>query len=59
MDVDSITLLKVDNQANVAQAVAQGEADVGFLPMEYANSLRDVGPERGLGALSQRLLLSG
>lgn len=43
IDVDSITLLEVDSQANVAQAVAKGEADLGFLPIEYANSFRDIG----------------
>ncbi len=43
IDVDSIQLLEVDSQANVAQAVAKGEADLGFLPVEYANSFRDIG----------------
>ncbi|MBU5435457.1 ABC transporter substrate-binding protein [Pseudoflavonifractor sp. MSJ-37] len=43
VDVDSIKLLEVDSQANVAQAVAKGEADLGFLPIEYANSTLDLG----------------
>lgn len=43
VDVDSIRLLEVDSQANVAQAVAKGEADLGFLPVEYANATRDIG----------------
>lgn len=43
VDVDSINLLEVDSQANVAQAVAKGEADLGFLPIEYANSTLDIG----------------
>ena len=44
VDVDSIHLLEVDSEANVAQAVAKGEADVGFLPTELAKSLNDIGP---------------
>jgi NitT/TauT family transport system substrate-binding protein len=43
VDVDSITLMEVDSQANVAQAVAKGEADLGFLPIEMANSYLDIG----------------
>lgn len=43
IDVDSIELLEVDSQANVAQAVAKGEADLGFLPVEFANSFSDIG----------------
>ncbi len=43
VDVDSIELMEVDSQANVAQAVAKGEADVGFLPTEYAKSFEDIG----------------
>lgn len=43
VDVDSIHLLEVDSEANVAQAVAKGEADVGFLPTELAKSLNDIG----------------
>ena len=42
-DIDSIQLMEVDSEANVAQAVAKGEADVGFLPVEYANSFKDIG----------------
>lgn len=43
VDVDSITIVEVDSQINVAQAVAKGEADVGFLPVEYANNALDLG----------------
>lgn len=43
VDVDSIKLLEVDSQANVSQAVAKGEADLGFLPIDYANATLDVG----------------
>jgi NitT/TauT family transport system substrate-binding protein len=43
LDVDSITLMEVDSAANVAQAVAKGEADLGFLPTERANSFLDIG----------------
>lgn len=43
VDLDSITLMEVDSTANVAQAVAKGEADVGFLPVESANSFLDIG----------------
>ena len=43
VDVDSIKLLEVDSQANVAQAVAKGEAELGFLPIDYAIATLDVG----------------
>lgn len=43
VDLDSITLMEVDSEANVAQAVAKGEADVGFLPVEKANTFVDIG----------------
>lgn len=43
IDVDSITIMEVDSNANVAQAVSKGEADLGFLPIEYANSFADIG----------------
>ena len=43
VDPGSVTLMEVDSEANVAQAVAKGEADVGFLPVEKANSFLDVG----------------
>lgn len=41
-DVDSINLLEVDSRANVAQAVAKGEADVGFFPEEFVASFSDL-----------------
>lgn len=43
VDPDSVTLMEVDSEANVAQAVAKGEADVGFLPVEKANTFLDIG----------------
>ena len=43
VDPDSVTLMEVDSTANVAQAVAKGEADVGFLPVESANTFLDIG----------------
>lgn len=43
IDVSSIKLMEVDSEANVAQAVAKGEADLGFLPAEKANSFLDIG----------------
>lgn len=45
IDVDSIELVEVDSSTNVVQAVAKGEADVGFLPLEQANSLLQLGVE--------------
>lgn len=43
VDPDSVTLMEVDCEANVAQAVVKGEADVGFLPVEKANTFLDIG----------------
>ena len=43
VDLNSVTLMEVDSTANVAQAVAKGEADVGFLPVESANTFLDIG----------------
>lgn len=43
VDVSTIELMEVDSEANVAQAVAKGEADVGFLPAEYATKMQDIG----------------
>lgn len=45
IDVDSIELVEVDSTTNVVQAVAKGEADVGFLPLEQANTLLELGVE--------------
>lgn len=45
IDVNSIELKYVDSQINVAQAVAKGEADIGFLPVEFANQFRKEGIE--------------
>lgn len=42
-DVDSITVLEVDSRANVAQAVAKGEADLGFFPEEFVGQFEDLG----------------
>lgn len=44
-DVNTIEIKEVDSQANVAQAVAKGEADLGFLPIEFANSYAEIGIE--------------
>lgn len=43
LDPDGIELFEVDSEANVAQAVAKGEADIGFLPEEYVASYEDLG----------------
>lgn len=43
LDPDTFTLMEVDSYANVAQAVAKGEADVGFLPLEFVSSYKDLG----------------
>lgn len=43
VDIDSINILEVDSQVNVAQAVAKGTADVGVLPSEYVAATRDLG----------------
>ncbi|MCC8077962.1 MAG: ABC transporter substrate-binding protein [Oscillospiraceae bacterium] len=45
IDVDSITLMEVDSNVNAAQAVAKGEADLGFMPIEAATTTLDVGTE--------------
>lgn len=45
VDVDSIQLVEVDSTTNVVQAVAKGEADVGFLPLEQAKTLLELGVE--------------
>ncbi len=45
IDVESIELVEVDSTTNVVQAVAKGEADVGFLPLEQANTLLELGVE--------------
>lgn len=42
-DPDSLTLVEVDSEADVAQAVAKGEADLGFLPQEFVSSYEDIG----------------
>lgn len=42
-DVDSITVMEVDSRANVAQAVAKGEADLGFFPEEFVGQFEDLG----------------
>lgn len=41
IDVDSIQVIEVDSQINVAEAVKKGEADLGFLPVEFANKYED------------------
>lgn len=45
-DVDSITVMEVDSRANVAQAVAKGEADLGFFPEEFVGQFEDLGIEK-------------
>lgn len=44
-DVDSITLLEVDSQANAAQAVSKGEADIAFFPEEFVARFSDLNIE--------------
>lgn len=44
-DVDSITLMEVDSQANAAQAVSKGEADIAFFPEEFVASFSDLNIE--------------
>ncbi|MBO5238796.1 MAG: ABC transporter substrate-binding protein [Lachnospiraceae bacterium] len=44
-DVDSITLLEVDSQANAAQAVSKGEADIAFFPEEFVDRFSDLNIE--------------
>lgn len=41
VDVDSINVMEVDSQVNVAEAVNKGEAQLGFLPAEYAVKYND------------------
>jgi NitT/TauT family transport system substrate-binding protein len=45
VDVDSLTIIELDSNVDVAQAVVKGEADLGFLPTEYAQTTRDLGVE--------------
>lgn len=42
VDVDSIRVMEVDSQVNVAEAVNKGEAQLGFLPAEFANKYSDL-----------------
>ena len=44
-DVDSIILLEVDSQANAAQAVSKGEADIAFFPEEFVDRFSDLNIE--------------
>lgn len=41
INVDSINVMEVDSQVNVAEAVKKGEAQLGFLPAEFANKYAD------------------
>ena len=41
-DPTTITLLEVDSQANAAQAVSKGEADIAFFPEEFVASFSDL-----------------
>ncbi|NLZ80503.1 MAG: ABC transporter substrate-binding protein [Clostridiales bacterium] len=43
IDVDSIKVLEVDSQVNVAEAVKKGEASLGFLPTEFASKYHEIG----------------
>lgn len=44
IDVDNeIKVMEVDSQVNVAEAVKKGEADLGFLPAEFATKYDDSG----------------
>lgn len=44
IDVDNeINVIEVDSQVNVAEAVKKGEADLGFLPAEFATKYDDNG----------------
>ena len=45
VDVDSIKVVELDTDVNVAQAVVKGEVDLGFLPTEYAQTTRELGIE--------------
>lgn len=41
VDVSTIKVMEVDSQVNVAEAVKKGEAQLGFLPAEFANKYAD------------------
>lgn len=41
VDVDRINVMEVDSQVNVAEAVNKGEAQLGFLPAEFAEKYAD------------------
>lgn len=41
IDINTINVMEVDSQVNVAEAVRKGEAQLGFLPAEYANKYAD------------------
>lgn len=41
INVDKIKVIEVDSQINVAEAVKKGEAQLGFLPAEYAEKYSD------------------
>lgn len=43
IDIDSIKVIEIDSQVNVAEAVKKGEADLGFLPAEYATKYDENG----------------
>lgn len=43
LDPDTLDLVEVDSNANTAQAVAKGEAEIGFLPLEFVSSYKDIG----------------
>lgn len=47
-DPTTITLLEVDSQANAAQAVSKGEADIAFFPEEFVASFADLNIEEVL-----------
>lgn len=44
-DPSTITLMEVDSQANAAQAVSKGEADIAFFPEEFVASFSDLNIE--------------
>ena len=41
IDVNSISVMEVDSQVNVAEAVNKGEAVLGFLPAEFARKYKE------------------
>ncbi len=41
INIDSIKVMEVDSQINVAEAVKKGEAQLGFLPAEFAEKYAD------------------